>query len=307
MSSIQEKSVDASINEQLVSVGIPTYNRPEGLRRTLESITGQTYKNLEIIISDNFSPELETEAVVREYMERDSRIQYYRQQKNTGAWFNFQFVLEQATGEFFLWAADDDEWSHQFIELLVEQHIKYPSSALAMSAIMRSYGDLREPWDVLTFPDCNSHYQNYFYLARVIAMGEKYNIFIYGIFRTSLLKKVRPPMHVIASDRLFILDVVLSFPIRYIDNILYYRRLYTVGPEIRNPSDLGKIYQNNIKTNIQYLLAVLECIIFSRTIPDSRKIMAPFIFLFFLYSQRFDIRLLCWSHRLILKFLRIKK
>ena len=36
-------------NQPLVSVGIPTYNRPEGLRQTLDCITFQTYKNLEII------------------------------------------------------------------------------------------------------------------------------------------------------------------------------------------------------------------------------------------------------------------
>ena len=47
--------------QPLVSVGIPTYNRPEGLRRTLECITKQTYKNLEIIVSNNCSsgPEIE--------------------------------------------------------------------------------------------------------------------------------------------------------------------------------------------------------------------------------------------------------
>lgn len=58
----------------LVSVGIPTYNRPEGLRQTLECITRQTYKNLEIIVSDNCSLESETEAIVREFMAKDSHI-----------------------------------------------------------------------------------------------------------------------------------------------------------------------------------------------------------------------------------------
>lgn len=85
----------------LVSVGIPTYNRPEGLRRTLECITGQTYQNLEIIVSDNCSPGLETERMVREFMEKDSRILYYRQEKNVGAANNFSFVLKKASGVFF--------------------------------------------------------------------------------------------------------------------------------------------------------------------------------------------------------------
>ncbi|MBK7374561.1 MAG: glycosyltransferase [Chitinophagaceae bacterium] len=39
----------------LVTVGIPTYNRPGGLERTLACITVQTYANLEIIVSDNCS------------------------------------------------------------------------------------------------------------------------------------------------------------------------------------------------------------------------------------------------------------
>ena len=39
----------------MVTVGIPTFNRPEGLERTLACITKQTYTNLEIIVSDNCS------------------------------------------------------------------------------------------------------------------------------------------------------------------------------------------------------------------------------------------------------------
>ena len=100
----------------LISVGIPTYNRPDGLHRTLECITRQTYQNLEIIISDNCSPSNFTERVVQEFKRNDARIRSFRQKKNHGSMFNFKFVLEKATGEFFMWAADDDEWEPDFIE-----------------------------------------------------------------------------------------------------------------------------------------------------------------------------------------------
>lgn len=113
-------SHNLSTIEPLVSVGIPTYNRPDGLRRTLECITGQTYKNLEIIVSDNCSPGPDVEIVVREYMAKDKRIQYYRQGINNGAIFNFQFVLDKSTGEYFMWAADDDEWLPEFIAVNVQ-------------------------------------------------------------------------------------------------------------------------------------------------------------------------------------------
>jgi glycosyltransferase involved in cell wall biosynthesis len=103
----------------LVSVGIPTYNRPEGLRRTLECITNQTYANLEIIVSDNCSPDPQVVNVVNEFKQVDSRIRFYRQDENIGAQHNFKFVLGQSTGKYFMWAADDDKWNDFYIAELV--------------------------------------------------------------------------------------------------------------------------------------------------------------------------------------------
>lgn len=103
--------------QPLLSVGIPTCNRPAGLRRTLECVTAQTWKNLDIIVSDNASPGTATEEVVREFMARDGRIRYFRQETNIGGNANFRFVFEQGRGEFWAWAADDDEWDPEFVEV----------------------------------------------------------------------------------------------------------------------------------------------------------------------------------------------
>jgi glycosyltransferase involved in cell wall biosynthesis len=100
----------------LVSVGIPTFNRPVGLRRTLQLICRQTYQNLEILVSDNASPGPETERVVREFSEADARVRYFRQPENFGPLANFRFVLTKASGDYFMWAADDDEWDASFVE-----------------------------------------------------------------------------------------------------------------------------------------------------------------------------------------------
>ncbi len=106
--------------QPLVSIGIPTYSRPEGLRRTLECITAQTYRNLEIIVSDNSSPGLETQRVVESFMSNDRRVSYHRQNINRGAFSNFKFVLKASTGQYFMWAADDDEWRLEFVETCLE-------------------------------------------------------------------------------------------------------------------------------------------------------------------------------------------
>lgn len=106
-------------HQALVSVGIPTYNRPEGLRRTLECITNQTYTNIEIIVSDNCSSDPRVQEILIEYANIDSRIVNIKQPLNLGAINNFKFVLSKAKGEYFMWAADDDEWQPEFVEHLL--------------------------------------------------------------------------------------------------------------------------------------------------------------------------------------------
>jgi glycosyltransferase involved in cell wall biosynthesis len=107
---------ETSMKTPLVSVGIPTFNRPVGLRRTLQLICHQTYPNLEILVSDNASPGPETEQVVQEFVEADGRVRYFRQTANIGGLANFRFVLAKTSGDYFMWAADDDEWDASFIE-----------------------------------------------------------------------------------------------------------------------------------------------------------------------------------------------
>lgn len=99
----------------LVSIGIPTYNRPKELRTALAGISAQTYTNLEIIVSDNGSPGNETEGVVQEFMKKDSRISFFRQPENRGPVFNMNFVLQQSNGIYFMWVADDDRFENNFI------------------------------------------------------------------------------------------------------------------------------------------------------------------------------------------------
>lgn len=172
----------------LVSIGIPTYNRPEGLRRTLECITGQTYKNLEIIVSDNCSPGEETQKVVQEFMEKDSRIQYHRQVENKGAAFNFRFVLEKATGEYFMWAADDDLWEKNAIESAITSLIRDQDIVFAWSyfdTINYVTGITEQP-NIPKLSKENNSFQNCYLLLSHPASG-----LIYGIFKTRILKKTR--------------------------------------------------------------------------------------------------------------------
>jgi glycosyltransferase involved in cell wall biosynthesis len=99
---------------------MPVFNRPRSLVRALESIISQSYRDLEIVISDNCSPDPRIQEIVRTYKRKDSRIISYRQPQNIGPFKNYSFVLSRATGDFFMWAADDDFWEPFYVERLVD-------------------------------------------------------------------------------------------------------------------------------------------------------------------------------------------
>lgn len=91
----------------VVSIGMPVYNGEKYIREALDSLLAQTFTDFELIISDNCSNDA-TENICREYALKDIRVKYIRQAENIGANANFKFLLENASSEFFMWAAHDD-------------------------------------------------------------------------------------------------------------------------------------------------------------------------------------------------------
>jgi hypothetical protein len=77
------------------------------MRTAIESVLAQTYRNIELIVSDNGSSD-DTPSIVAEYSQRDARIRYIRHERNRGSTWNFGYVLERAKGKYFMWASIDD-------------------------------------------------------------------------------------------------------------------------------------------------------------------------------------------------------
>ncbi|MGL5049470.1 MAG: glycosyltransferase family 2 protein [Fusobacteriaceae bacterium] len=108
-----------------VSVIIPTYKRSKFLKRALQSVFQQTYKNIEIIVIDDnrvgSDYRLETEAVMKEY-EKNTNIFYLKNPENIGGALSRNKGIEFATGEFIAFLDDDDEYLSDKIE---KQHNFY--------------------------------------------------------------------------------------------------------------------------------------------------------------------------------------
>jgi glycosyltransferase involved in cell wall biosynthesis len=99
-----------------VSIGMPVYNGKKYIREALDSLLAQTFTDFELIISDNASTD-GTEDICREYVKKDSRVRYVRQSQNMRAVWNFNFVLEEARGEYFMWASHDDCWNSRYLRV----------------------------------------------------------------------------------------------------------------------------------------------------------------------------------------------
>ena len=134
-------SIDISSQEPLVSVIIPTYNRQSYLKQAIESAINQKYKNIEIIVSDDCSPE-SPQPLIESF--QDSRIRFYRNQKNLGICQNVVNGFKQAQGKYVASLNDDDMWNEDFLEILVPHLEANPDLVLAFSDyyIMDSQGKI---------------------------------------------------------------------------------------------------------------------------------------------------------------------
>ena len=84
---------------------VVTYNRLECLKKCINSILNQTYSNVEIIIIDDCSKD-DTNKEFSNY--HDKRVRYYLNDKNSGMGFNRQKGYNLSTGDFVIFADDDD-------------------------------------------------------------------------------------------------------------------------------------------------------------------------------------------------------
>ena len=94
------------MSNPFISICIPTYKNVEYLQRLLQSVTIQTFKDFEIVITDN-SPDNSVEQLVKD-LEQQLSIRYYKNDPPTNMGENFNKVILQATGQWIKIMHDDD-------------------------------------------------------------------------------------------------------------------------------------------------------------------------------------------------------
>ncbi|OGF52103.1 hypothetical protein A3I27_02610 [Candidatus Giovannonibacteria bacterium RIFCSPLOWO2_02_FULL_43_11b] len=262
-------------NEKLISVGMPVYNSLRNdesfLRRSLESILTQTYKNLEVIISDNASQD-KTGDILKKYALIDSRIKYFRQENNVGAVKNFSFVINEAKGEYFMLASDDDFWERDFIKKLSEVLDANSSYSVAMSHYYSfSKTDLNDK-ELRTHDYTHMSYiENY----RKTILGKTNPIFMYGLYRTLYFKKLYARLMPNCREETVILMCESALATRWYSypEPLYWRYRNPLPNAVRHAGDPAIENYSTKYTYTKYFLTLLFWPLSSRVIPFSRKFL----------------------------------
>ncbi|WP_221394461.1 glycosyltransferase family 2 protein [Dyadobacter sp. NIV53] len=109
-----------SLQLQLVSIVVATYNGERFLREQLDSIVNQTYPNLEIVIVDDASND-GTIAILERYAASYPNICVYKAEKNLGYIKNFQKGLLLCKGDYIALSDQDDIWLPEKISILMKE------------------------------------------------------------------------------------------------------------------------------------------------------------------------------------------
>jgi glycosyltransferase involved in cell wall biosynthesis len=203
-----------------LTVGLPVYNGERYLSESLDALLGQTYTDFELLISDNASTD-GTAGLCRRYASQDSRIRYFRQPRNVGLSPNHNFVAEQARGELFKWAANDDLYARDLLERCVAALDEYPDVVLAhaWTARIDASGSLTE---AITYSLATSswHAPERFRSILFDSGGDD----DYGVMRLDILRKTAMKESYHHADHTIIAELGLHGAFYQVPDWLYFRR-----------------------------------------------------------------------------------
>lgn len=207
-----------------VSIGMPVFNGADFIGCSIQSILAQDYEDLELIIADNASTD-ETESICRYLAARDPRIRYYRNDVNLGAARNYNKVFELARGEYFKWAAHDDECHPAMVRRCVEVLDRAPSSVAMvypLTELIDEQGNtLLAPLDRIESRDLRPHRR----LARLLWSLNMCDP-AFGLIKTEYLRKTQLIGPFFGADYVLLGELAMLGEIRELDEVLFRLRAH---------------------------------------------------------------------------------
>jgi glycosyltransferase involved in cell wall biosynthesis len=202
---------------------MPVYNGERYITETLDSLLAQTYRDFELVISDNASQD-RTEEICCSYAGKDPRVRYARNATNLGAPRNYRRVFELSSGEYFRWANCDDLFSPTSLERCVEVLDRNPSVVLTYpkTKLIDQRGRIISDYEDGLHLQSERASQRFVQLCLGIGLVNA----IYGLMRADTLRKTRLIGNFIAADVPLLAELSLYGKFWEIPECLFFRRLH---------------------------------------------------------------------------------
>jgi glycosyltransferase involved in cell wall biosynthesis len=225
-----------------LSIGLPVFNGQSYLEQALESVLAQTFKDFELVISDNGSTDA-TEDISGRYAARDSRIRYYRHNKTRGVTWNFRQVVLLSSGEYFMWLPADDSLAPDYVERCLNVLEQNPDVVLCYSKAVvldEASNPIRDEEQRLDADSEKPHER----FRELIRMDHNCGA-LFGVIRADILKKTSIHGDFADSDRCLLAELALYGKYFRIPEYLFFRREHSQRVTRKYPSR----YQRTLKLN----------------------------------------------------------
>jgi glycosyltransferase involved in cell wall biosynthesis len=244
-----------------VSIGMPVYNGANFMHEAIDSILNQTYKDFELIISDNASDD-RTQEICDYYASKDDRVRYYRNEENIGAARNYNKTFHLARGTYFKWMAHDDAMAPEYLK----EAVKVLDANPGIIAVQSEVKVIDEKGKVIEL------YKNYLVNIGSSNPAVRYGDFlladhgcfdVFSLMRKEVLGKTKLHGSHLAADRNLLGELALRGKFYKIPQYLFYVREHPsrsirIGPQ--TPESRGKWFdsRNNGKRMYEHPRLFLE-------------------------------------------------
>lgn len=210
-----------SASSPLVTVVMPLYNAAECLETSLGLIRAQTYENLDVILCDNASTDA-TPDICAAAAKADPRMRLVRQPRNIGPVANFNAGLALKRGEYFMWAAHDDEKLPEFVAETLAALRRNTNAAMACAwtvLITRGGERVHHPYSpAIASPRLEDR------LAAFVA--DTQCVAFYGLFRSAVVDAVGPLDPWLDGDRRYLFKAAIRGPFEVVPRPLFRFRMF---------------------------------------------------------------------------------
>ena len=267
--SVQRKGGNG-MSKPLVSVCMPVLNGELFLSQALDSLLGQDYDNIEIIILDNMSTD-NTQKICNQYAEKDRRVRYIIDNINRNPHDAANHLATFTKGEYCMLACDDDLWEPEYISRLVsilnanpEIGMAYSNAAYVDTSGRKTQRPLLRGRKLCKSDSSKfSNFWKFLVYRQIVPM-------IFGLFRTPVYKEALPfdtfDETIADVDNLFILKLLTIAKVHSTNEILFhYRNKYRwADPDILSnypkKSQFSQVGIYNLKHQLRFTKKILDVI-----------------------------------------------